>query len=120
MPVFLSPEWMDLLGAALPDPDPALSVRIEQVISGGPDGEIRYQVVLDGGRAHVERSPAARGDLVLRMSYEVAVAIAMGELSPHDAIQQGGVRVGGDLRRLPTLGALGLVSRALRDQTTYR
>jgi hypothetical protein len=119
--VFLSAEWMELLAAALPASDPSVSVRIAQVVTGAPAGDVRYCVVIDAGRARVETCVA--GDVTLSMPYEVAVGLATGRLRPQDVLQSGDVRVSGDLSLLQTvtsvLGDLGPALAEVRDHTTY-
>jgi hypothetical protein len=115
VPAFLSPEWLDMLGAALPDPDPSISLRIEQLVTGTPTGDVRYQIVLDGGKSWVDGVASEPADITLRLPYDVAVQMTTGALSPEDALQSGALRVGGDVRRLASVR----VFADVRDRTTY-
>jgi hypothetical protein len=119
VPAFLSPEWLDRLGASLPPVDPTLAVRIRQVVTD----LVTYDVVFAGGAGTIETDSRAAPDLTLELSYPVAAALSAGRASAHDALQAGEIKIAGDLRLLPTLGpalaALGPALAAVRDATTY-
>ena len=121
--MFLSPDWMELLGASLPPADPSASIRIGQVVTGAPGGDVRYQVVIEHGKATIESDHVEAADLTLHLPYAVAVAIATGAQTPQDALQSGALSVGGDLRRLAdaaaAMAALGPAMASVRSQTTY-
>ena len=58
---FLSPDWLGEV-SALGGQDAAfgdVSARVELVVSGGPDGDVKCVLVLDGGRI-AETRPARR------------------------------------------------------------
>jgi putative sterol carrier protein len=122
VPEFLSPAWLDLLGASLPATDPALQLRLRQIVTG----HASYDVVIAGGAARIEPTTheSEKADLVLTVSFDVAVALASGRTNAHDALQAGEIKIAGDLRLLPTLApALAALAPALADvrhATTYR
>ena len=112
MPAFLSAEWVALLRRTVAAVDAASPVRIEQVVTGGPDGEVRYDVTVG--------SPAdGPPDVIVELPYDVAVALARGVVAPQDALSAGTIRVRGDLRRLPDATAFTEALGAVRDQTTF-
>ena len=52
MPKYLTQEWMDRareLAADFPE-TPGASVRMQQVITGAPEGEVTYYTVIEDGK----------------------------------------------------------------------
>ncbi len=119
---FLSPAWVQeynyaLSGVVLPGPGPDAGLAaadgrfiVCQEVRGGPDGDVQLLLVADGGRLRFSLVPldnAApdgsgpdadhRPDVTIALSYEDAAAMSKGELSPAEALNEGRVRVRGDL-----------------------
>lgn len=124
MATFLSAEWFSLLASARIAADPTLTFTLDQVVTGGPDGDIRYRVTIAGGGLRVTRADAGDpADATLRLAFHTAVDLASGRRPAHDAFLGGEVTFSGDLRRLQAVaaalaglaGALGHV----QDHTTY-
>jgi hypothetical protein len=98
---FLTDEWLDELdgvarGTAV---DPALHLRVQQVIPDGPDGrEVAYVVEVTSGRVRVHRGRSADADVTFTQDLATARAIHHGELSAQAAFMEGRLRLGGDLR----------------------
>jgi hypothetical protein len=125
---FLSDEWF---AAAAPDSAPATSpveLVIRQVVTGGPEGDVHYLVVVAGDRAWIERPapptrPRREADLTITNTWATATAIAKGELSAQRALMEGRLRVSGNLTRLyrvdRDLAGLDAVPPAVRAATTY-
>ena len=128
---FLSGDWFEEVDRqVMPGPAPApgrpavanLPVAIEVVVTGGPEGEVRYQVVVEGAGARVRWR---REDLVepgVRFTADFATlsGIAQGWMSAVEALANGNARVAGDtalLARIP--GFAELLSPALRAGTTF-
>jgi hypothetical protein len=128
---FLSAEWFGELSAAgAGSPAPAAGARqpelvVEIVVSGAPDGEVRYQVVVDNGRPTVLPPASSRWPAQVRMASDYATisGIASGRMSPAQALSEGRARLGGDTNALssrhPDLAGLDLVPPALRASTTF-
>jgi hypothetical protein len=124
---FLSPEWFDQLerlGEHMPaDVPDQLVVDIE--VQGAPGGEVRYQVVVGGGRAEVRRPGAPRRPPGARLMTDYATLAGMvsGELQPEEVLAGGRARVGGDVRVLMAVGERGglvdLLPASLRAGTTF-
>jgi putative sterol carrier protein len=103
---FLSHEFMDLqktLGEGQPERAGA-SARMQYVVTGSPEGDVRYYWVLENGKL----LDAALGDLVdaevtMTQSYEDAVMIAKGELDANVAFMQGRIKVAGNMAALMAL-----------------
>jgi hypothetical protein len=100
MSAWLSPEWFDQvrgLAAALPA-RPGLSGRIQEQITGGPDGDVSCYWVLEEGHA----TDAATGtvddaDVTLTSSWSDAAAVHSGALDPSVAFMQGRMKVVGSM-----------------------
>jgi hypothetical protein len=97
---FLSPEWF--AEVATPDPEPVL-LTIRQVVTGGPDGEVRYAVRVGHDGRSIAPGEPADADVTFTESWETAEAIARGDLAPQRAFADGRLRVEGDVRLLPAV-----------------
>jgi putative sterol carrier protein len=125
---YLSSEWMDLfkdLAADFPE-TPGATARLQYVITGGPDGEVRYFHVIDNGHT-VEH---ALGDdpeteVTLTSSYDDKLKVDKGELDANAAFMQGRVKVTGNIAKVMAL--LPLTNKAeykaiqekVREQTEF-
>jgi hypothetical protein len=124
---FLSHEWVDAFNLALarvelpgPGDGAGLAVAdgpviVAEEIEGGPEGDVRLLLHIDRGTLRLERpagaaadeaGPADAGgapggpggpDVTIALSYRDAAAMSAGELSPAEALNEGRVRVRGDL-----------------------
>lgn len=123
---YLTPEWFEAaqraLDAALPETASDGRVVVQQTITGGPDGDVAYHVIVDG-RVQIARGEAADPTVTFIESWDTAGAIARGELSAQGAFMSGLIRVRGDLPKLVECGnAFDGVDDALADvraQTTF-
>ncbi|MEZ5183481.1 MAG: SCP2 sterol-binding domain-containing protein [Acidimicrobiales bacterium] len=130
MVAFLSDEWVRALDRAEAADDDLrarcadLSLVIEQEVTDGPDGPVRFHVVLDHGTAAVRPGPAPHPTIRFSQDHETAADIARGRGSAQRAFMTGRLRVGGDLRVLlehgEVLGQLGDVFAAVRAETDPR
>src|SRR5690348_2130771 len=112
MPAFLSAEWIELLQRTVAAVEVETPVRIEQIVTGGPEGEVRYAV-------SVGKPGGTAPDLTIELPYAVAVDLARGDVPPQDALSGGTIRVRGDVRRLPDAAAFADALASVRDQTTF-
>jgi putative sterol carrier protein len=125
---FLSEAWVAALDeAARSDGDlearcADVELTIEQEVTGGPLGDVRYHVVLDRGAASVRTGAAEAPTIRFSQDYETAAAIALGDGSAQRAFMTGRLRVGGDLRVLldhgEVLSKLHDVFAGVRARTT--
>lgn len=103
---FLSEEWIAALNDAVADDASLaeltrdLSFTIEQSVTGGPDGEVRYHMGFHHGQVSVRPGPAADPTISFSQDLATAAAIAAGTGSAQRAFMTGRLRVGGDLRVL--------------------
>jgi putative sterol carrier protein len=120
---YLSEEWATAVQDALNSNDSfksstgSQSAKIQQVVTGAPDGEVKYWFKLDGGQASLGMgdSPDAV-DATITQDYDTAVKLAKNELTGTAAYMSGKLRVSGDLMKLMQLqGALSQMPAALKD-----
>ncbi len=126
---YLSPEWLaeaDAAAAAstsLREATATVSLVVQQEVSGGPDGDTAYHVVVDHGAVSVVPGMAAQPDVTFTEDHTTAVAIGRGELSAQAAFMVGKLRVSGDLERLLThqdaFSGIDDVFNELRAGTTW-
>lgn len=122
MPSFLSPSWFEQL-TALADghrvgPTPTV---VQQLVTGGPDGDIAFVLEVDQGRVRARPGRDDRAVVTLIESWETAVRLHRGEVTAREAFMSGLIRVRGDVRKMVGTAA-GLTSLApalesLRDDT---
>jgi hypothetical protein len=140
---FLSPEWFAEVtrfprpletkaGLPLAEASAESPLVLEQVVRDGPDGEVRYRVVVTAGGAYIEppsnldRRPAPdqpAPDLTIACDWPTATDLAQGTLSAQAALMAGRLRVSGNLARLSRRAAdlVGVdpVPDPVRRRTTY-
>jgi len=98
---------------------PGASARINQVVSGGPDGEVQLAMVLADGRIVESRLGAlVDADMTLTSSWADSVAMAQGELDVNAAFMQGKLKVSGNMAKL--LALLPLASKPECQQLQAR
>ncbi|HEV2070507.1 MAG TPA: SCP2 sterol-binding domain-containing protein [Acidimicrobiales bacterium] len=126
---FLSSEWIDEAATAarssegLAAATAGARLTVQQVVTGGPEGDIRYVVSIDDGevglRAGVDEAP----DVTFSLEWDTAVAMATGVLGAQEAFTSGRLELQGDvgalLRHSSALADLDSVFAALRERTTY-
>lgn len=125
---YLSPEWMELnkqLAADFPE-TPGATARLQYVVTGGPDGEVRYHHVIENGRTlelALGEDPGA--EVTFTASYDDKLAIDQGELDANAAFMQGRVKITGSMGKVMAL--LPLTSKPeyqaiqdrMREQTEF-
>ena len=121
-PAFLSPEWLEALGQRVSRavPEGAVPLRLGVVVTGGPNGEVSYTLMLGGSGSGAE--PGAEGsslvvgtveeaEVVMVESYADAEALAAGTVSASRLLEGGRIKLRGDANRLlaaaDTLRAVG-------------
>lgn len=103
---YLSQAWLDLqqsLAQDLPE-RPGATALVQYVVTGTPDGEVRYvQSVVDGRLAATALGDDADAEVTLTQTYADARQIAEGELDASAAFMQGRVKVVGDMGKVMAL-----------------
>jgi len=97
---YLTQEWLDEARAMAADQPvhEGATARIQYVIGGGPDGDVKYSWVLEDGKlleSHL--GVVAEPDLTIAAPYGDWLKIAQGELDTSAAFMQGTVKVAGDM-----------------------
>jgi alkyl sulfatase BDS1-like metallo-beta-lactamase superfamily hydrolase len=106
MPKWLTQEWMDEQSKLAQDqPErPGATARMQYVVTGGPEGDIRYYWVLVDGHIRENRlGTLDDAELTLTQSYEDALRIQKGELDEQAAFMQGRIKVEGNMAKLMAL-----------------
>jgi putative sterol carrier protein len=118
---YLSPQWMALtkeLAADFPE-TPGATARLQYVITGGPDGEVKYHHVIENGHT-VEHALGEdpEAEVTLTSTYDDKMKVDKGELDANAAFMQGRVKVTGNIAKVMAL--LPLTSkpeyRAIQDK----
>ena len=106
MPKWLSQEWLDeskKLAEGQPE-RPGASARMQYVVTGGPDGDIKYYWVLENGKLQESQlGEMPDPEVTLTQSYDDAKKIQEGELDANAAFMQGRVKVTGNMAKLMSL-----------------
>lgn len=106
MPKWLSQEWLDAqtkLAASQPE-RPGASARMQYVVTGGPEGDIRYYWVLEDGKLlENQLGDMPDPELTLTQTYDDAKKIQSGELDAQAAFMQGRIKVEGNMAKLMAL-----------------
>lgn len=94
---FLSEDWVASAGtSSAPAVDGAFSGRVQHVVSGGPDGDVKFVVTWAAGRP----TGAAIGvdkdaEVSLTLPFADAVAVARGDADLNSLFMQGQMKVAG-------------------------
>ena len=106
MPTWLTQEWMDeqtRLAADQPE-RPGATARMQYVITGGPNGDVKYYWILEDGHLKENRlGTIDDAEVTLTQSYEDALKVQQGELDEQAAFMQGRVKVVGNMAKLMAL-----------------
>jgi putative sterol carrier protein len=106
MSKWLSQEWLDeTREMAEGQPErPGASASMQYVVTGGPDGDVRYYWILENGKLKESQLGDLEGaEVTLTQSYEDAMKIQKGELDANAAFMQGRVKVTGNMAKLMAL-----------------
>ncbi len=126
---FLSPEWMaDVSEAAAGHGELAMATAgvrlvVQQVVTGGPDGDVRYVVIVDDGHVSFCAGAVHHADVTFIVDWQTAVAMATGAIGGQEAFTTGRLQLQGDvgvlLRHGPALAGLDAVFAGVREHSTY-
>ena len=113
---FLSEGWFEHLrthGAELPE-RPGASGRVQHVVTGTPDGEVRNVIsMVDGRTADVSVGGDDTADVTDTNTHADALALAAGELDASVLFMQGRTKMAGDMGKVMAL-------MPLTDSDEYR
>ncbi|MGH9025263.1 MAG: SCP2 sterol-binding domain-containing protein [Acidimicrobiia bacterium] len=106
MSKYLSQEWLDegrKLAQDQPE-RPGASTRMQYVVTGGPEGDVKYYWVLENGKlieSQLGELPDA--EITMTLTYDDSVQVAKGELDANAAFMQGRMKVTGNMAKLMQL-----------------
>ena len=115
---FLSEAWLELqrtLGADLPE-RPGATARVQHVVTGTPDGEVRYvHTVVDGRTTELAFGGDDAADVTFTHTYADAQAICRGRARPARSLfMQGRTKMAGDMGKVLALMPVAAQRRAPR------
>jgi putative sterol carrier protein len=121
MPVkYLSQDWVDAYNAAMAGDEAVRAAlkgknaTLQMVISGAPQGEVRYWLRIADGGASAGLGDAADADVTISQSYETSAQVNNGELDGQKAFMQGKVKIAGKMLKMMQLrGPLEKIQAAL-------
>jgi putative sterol carrier protein len=126
---YLSDEWFDEVNRAAARSDrlqtdtSGIDLTIQQVVTDGPDGDVRYVVRVRDGRVEVAKGNDPGADVTFTEDWPTAKAVAAGDITAPTAFMTGRIRVGGNVGVLldaqGSLVGLDEVFADLRAGTTY-
>ena len=106
VPAYLSDDWLAAMDAAIKDHQGLAaatsdtSLVIQNVITGGPGGQVAYAIRLDHGRGDINAGNEPAADVTFTTDIDTARAIHRGDESAQTAFMAGRLRIGGDARVL--------------------
>ncbi len=130
MSKWLSQEWLDetrVMAEGQPE-RPGASARMQYIVAGGPDGEVRYYWVLENGKL-LENSlgDVTDPDITMTMSYDDAKKIQEGDLDANAAFMQGRIKIGNNTNMAKLMSLMPLTNapeykelqKEIREITQY-
>jgi len=106
MPKWLTQEWLDeerRLAESQPE-RPGASSRMQYVVTGGPDGDVRYYWILENGKLlDSQLGELSDSEVTLTTNYDDAMKVQQGELDANAAFMQGRIKVTGNMAKLMAL-----------------
>ncbi len=110
MPVkYLSQGWVDAYNAAVAGDDAVRaavkgkSAALQMVISGAPEGEVRYWLRIADGGACVGLGDIDGAEVTISQSYDTSSQVNKGELAGDKAFMQGKVKISGKMMKMMQL-----------------
>jgi len=103
---YLTQPWLDAqkeLAQTFPHREGA-TARMQYVVTGGPEGDVKYYWVLENGsllESSLGQDPDA--DFTLTLSWDDSVKMQKGDLDPNAAFMQGRMKVTGNMGKLMSL-----------------
>lgn len=90
------------------------SVKIQQVVTGAPQGEVSYFFILADGEPLIAIGELPDAEATITQDYPTAVGIDKGELHATAAFMQGRVKISGNMMKLMQLqSVIGTVPAAV-------
>jgi len=106
MAKYLTQEWLDMqkeMAEGQPE-RPGATVNMQYVVTGGPEGDIKYYWVLKDGKVlEAQLGTLDDAEVTLTQSWEDSCSVMKGELDANAAFMQGRVKVDGNMAKLMSL-----------------
>jgi putative sterol carrier protein len=119
---FLSDEWVEELKQRLNASESFrenagdAEATLQQVISGGPEGERRYWIIIEEGRIEMGPGEVEHPDATITQDYDTAAGLARGEVSPVSAFMTGRLKINGSMMLIMQLqGAISELPKAMDE-----
>ncbi len=119
---FLSEEWIRELNDGLNASEAfrssagSASAKLQQVVTGTPDGELRYWIRIEGGGVEMGPGDIDGPDATITQDYGTAMALAKSELNPVSAFMSGKLKIGGNMMLLMQLqGAFSQLPNVMQE-----
>jgi SCP-2 sterol transfer family protein len=130
MSKWMSQEWLDECKTMAESQPvrPGASARMQYVITGGPDGEVRYFWVLEDGKLlENQLGDVDDAEITMNMTYDDAKKIQEGELDPNAAFMQGRIKIGSNTNMAKLMSLMPLTNspeykelqKEIREITEY-
>lgn len=106
MAKYLSQEWLDLQRQLAQDfPErPGATARMQYVVTGAPEGDVRYYTVIENGLMQENTlGTDDAAEFTLSTTYDDSVKILNGDLDANAAFMQGRMKVTGNMGKLMSL-----------------
>jgi putative sterol carrier protein len=106
MAKWLTQEWLDetrKMAEGQPE-RPGASAKMQYVVTGGPEGDVKYYWVLENGKLNESKlGEMPDAEVTMTQTYEDAMKIQKGELDANAAFMQGRIKVSGNMAKLMSL-----------------
>jgi len=119
---FLSDEWVEELKTRLNASESfaknagSAKATLQQVVTGGPQGERRYWIKIEDGTIDMAPGDAPQPDATITQDYETAAQMARSEINPVSAFMTGRLKINGSMMLLMQLqGAIGELPKAMDE-----
>lgn len=116
---FLTDEWATAATQALNESEAfqkaaaGQTAKIQNVVTT-PDGEVKFYLAVDGGKAEGAIGETDNPDATITQDYDTAVALWKNELTATAAYMSGKIKVSGDLMKLMQMqGVFGTLPAAV-------
>lgn len=124
---YLTEEWAQAVTEALNSSEEfksaaaGQSAKLQQVVTGAPQGDVKYYFNLENGQATVALGELEGAEATITQDYDTAVALDKGELNPQQAFMQGKLRITGNMMKLMQLqGVISALPKAAASvERTY-
>src|SRR5438093_6801042 len=106
---FLSDEWLSEVESRLNADEgfqnvaKSQSAKLQQVVTGAPEGDARYGFIIDGGKISMQRGEIDGAEATITQDYDTASKLSKGELQGQAAFMQGKLKITGNLMKMMQL-----------------